>query len=274
MPAPPAAHANQREPKTTPTRKVQVNDSIPQLCWYFQTYWHHRTCTDYTDPARGCKYTHRECLTINEYRALLVPPEVQKAQKENQKKASAMGVEAPTRPPSAKPDWPKKDSWQSGDASPRWASLAKGKGDKGKGQGKGKGKGKGKKGKKGGKRKGAACWGEDDWYGEWDESNYQLQANGEWVAKDWENGWMGEDGYTWINPSPVQAGNQGAAQPASLSMVREAPPGAGSTLVRQSGRSTRNATATQAPTVNTVIDNDGNFIPLSDNAEFQWGVKT
>ena len=79
---------------------------------------------------------------------------------------------------------------------------------------------------------------------------------------------MGEDGYTWVNPPPAQANVQGAAQ----SMVREAPPGAGSTLVRQSGRSTRNAAATPAPTVNTVIDNDGNSISLSDNAEFQWGV--
>ena len=131
-----------------------------------------------------------------------------------------MGIDAPHRPPSAKPD----NGWrQSGDTGSRGNSPypAKGKkGHKGKGKEKGKGKGKEGKGKGKSKRKGAhSGWGEGGWYEydeSWEDSNYQLQADGvAWVAKDWENGWLGSDGVTWINPN--QASNtvvgQGQLQP-------------------------------------------------------------
>ena len=75
-PPPPAAHPTKRDAK--PARKVQVNDSIPQLCWYFQGHWNGgRVCDDYTNPKRSCKYTHRECYTAQEYRSLTMPPEVE-----------------------------------------------------------------------------------------------------------------------------------------------------------------------------------------------------
>lgn len=74
-PPPPAAHPQKRDAK--PARKVQANDSIPQLCWYFQAFWNGgQVCTDYTDPKRGCKYTHRQCYTAIEFRSLTLPPDV------------------------------------------------------------------------------------------------------------------------------------------------------------------------------------------------------
>ena len=270
---PPPAHPTKRDAK--PARKVQVNNSIPQLCWYFQGRWNGgRVCDDFTDPKRGCKYTHRECYTAQEFKSLTIPPEIMKQINDNEKKCAAMGVDAPHRPP--KPAYAG-DGWsQSGDKGKArgWTPPPGGK-SKGKGKEKGKGKKgdrKGEKGKGKGNRKGAAnsweeaYWDEDDW------TNYQLQPDGNWLAKDWDNGWLGDDGHTWINPpSDADTDARSAAGPqGQMSTVRSPPPGAGSTLVRQ-GRSLTKKDI--APAANQVLDNNGQLIQLNANAEeFRWGV--
>ena len=112
----------------------------------------------------------------------------------------------------------------------------------------------------------AAYWDEEDW------SNYQLQSDGNWLAKDWDNGWLGDDGVTWVNPtSDANTDAQAAAGlQGQMSTVRAPPPGAGSTLVRQ-GRSLTKKDI--APAANQVLDSNGQLIQLSANAdEFQWGV--
>ena len=96
------------------------------------------------------------------------------------------------------------------------------------------------------------------------------------MAIDWENGWLGEDGYTWVNPPAAvntDAG-QGAGAQQQMSAVRTPPPGAGSTLVRQSRQSTSTRNQKDvAPAANTVFDNNGQLIQLNADAEeFQWGI--
>ena len=272
QPPPPAAHPNQREPKKPP-RKVQLNNSIDTPCWYYQTWFHTRICEDYLNPARGCKYNHRECYSLQEYRSLTIPPEVMKVMKEGEKKAAAQGLDAPHRPPKAGYTPPSNGRQPTGDKGGKARGNSPYRGD-GKGGDKGKGKkgskGKGKKGKGKGKRKGAASqWGDEDWYEE-DDSNYQLLPNGQWQTKDWVNGWMGEDGYTWINP-PESYTEAGTAQQQQQSLVREVPQGAGSTIIRKSTVSRQD----RAPATNAVLDNNGKYVQLSPNAaEFndEWGV--
>ena len=205
-----------------------------------------------------------------------MPPEVVKAMKDNEKKFAAMGVDAPHRPP--KPAYIDSGWQQSGDAGKaRGTSPYPGGKSKGKGKDKGKGKkgdkGKAKKGKGKGKRKGAASSWDEGWWEDDDASNYQLLPDGQWQAKDWDNGWLGEDGYTWINPKLAANTDAGQAQvqpQGQMTVVRDVPPGAGSTLVRQGRSSTKKGLA---PSANAVMDNDGKFIQLSPDAdEFQWGV--
>ena len=83
-PPPPAAHPQKRDAK--PARKSQVNNSIPQLCWYFQGYHNGgRVCENYTKPKVCCKYTHRGCYNATEFKSLTIPPEVLKATKDNER---------------------------------------------------------------------------------------------------------------------------------------------------------------------------------------------
>ena len=64
---PPATHPNKREPKP---RTLQVYNSAPQLCWWHQGYYNGGWfCEDFVDTKRGCKHTHTECKSFNEYRA-------------------------------------------------------------------------------------------------------------------------------------------------------------------------------------------------------------
>ena len=157
----------------------------------FQTYCHGRSCTDLIDPRRTCKYTHEQCNSYPEFRALTVPPYNVKEQKAADKAYWAQGIIPPDRQPSKSSNGqdnrsPSKD--YNKDNRSRFPS------DNGKGKGRDKGKdkdGKGKKGRgKGGKRKGnAGAWYDDQWNSD--------QWNGAQSWKDDEVGFYDTNGTWW-----------------------------------------------------------------------------
>ena len=140
--------------------------------------------------------------------------------KAQEKKLAAIGEQAPHRPPKPPPAgeaWPPSGGKDKGRGTRPWLPAGSGKCKDGKSKGEGKND-KGGKGKKGrGKRKGAATtwgeWSEDSYWGEW--PSHQLNPVGTWAECDWDNGYLGEDGFAWINLKPNAAADN-AGQGASL----------------------------------------------------------
>ena len=88
---------------------------------------------------------------------------------------------------------------------------------------------------------------------------------------------MGADNQTWINPPDSFYDTPSTPVQQQQSMVREVPPGAGTTLVTRHGRAAKKE---QAPMANTILDVDGNPIQLSTlntgarELNQQWGVNS
>ena len=84
-------------PGAPPRKKFQQTGNVKQKCWYFQSWYHDRTCTDVLDPKRGCKYTHEMCMTDKEFRDLPVPPAILAERKKADKTYQSQGI-PPTHP--------------------------------------------------------------------------------------------------------------------------------------------------------------------------------
>ena len=97
VPPVPTAHDNSISGRP-PRKVVQVNGSVSQLCYYYQSWWHSGTgCLDVIDPKRGCKFTHDQAPTLAEFKAIPVPAEIKASQKKTDKAMVAQGLTPPVR---------------------------------------------------------------------------------------------------------------------------------------------------------------------------------
>lgn len=102
-----------------------------------------------------------------------------------------------------------------------------------------------------------------------------MDSDGTWTECDWNNGYLGEDGHTWISIKP-KANADSAGRGASLLQQQGAvraqdTPAVGTSLIKHSRRATRMVDDV-APQAITVLDNNGQLTQLNGGAvEFQWG---
>ena len=106
-----------------------------------------------------------------------------------------------------------------------------------------------------------------------------MNTDGAWTECDYNNGYLGDDGYTWSNlkalAAPGNAG-QGASllqQQAAVQQQVGTTVRPGASLIRNSRSLTRTA-GDIAPQGNTVLDTNGQPTQLNGGADdFQWASK-